>query len=677
MSLTKVTDDLVMQSNGETARSNSPIYIWQQRPSLWGGDVAGTPTENAARLQAQVDALAADGGGTLRLVEDVIQIDRPLVLPNKVSVIGPGSGRCLLQNTFSDTSLAYLQAPVFSLGNWSTATIGTGSGSTGGFYGNSNSKAVNAVGKGDLAATLTTAGDAAGYAVDDLAVFFSSNYYVDGSANKVPYYMAIRRITRISGAVLYVDEPFMDGFSGSAYNLRTGSLLGEPTVVGATGARLSVWGDAELAGFSVDTVGSWSGGSSALYKGQMSDIEVLRSRRVGYGNTYQYCVLDGVSGRFMDKAFELSLNSENTVVKNFNVSYDAANRALYWPANNPTGAISMQENDLYMTYRDGRIDMTGFAIGNPVLNINNAEYGAYDNLTIINGGAGTVGNVIDIGVTSSDAGNKREATNGYVNIQWSGVCQRYVQIRATVANPTGTTGNIIDGVYRGLPSANAVAISGATALNTIAPTAYFEQGTLNISSGVVNQELIGPYIGGGVSTGADYTTFLTNNVRAIRTTASTPRRGGTNTLSAQTTHTGTTTKTNILTGAIGTSTLRRQDVVDFNIRVNVTGTAGIKTITVDLVDSTTPTTYTPVSFSVPALTTGIITLSGRIMVTTPALIFTEAQTNVSAVTVTTSSIATDLSAKNLTFGVTATLANAADSVVFGAAILQLTNPVQI
>jgi hypothetical protein len=277
-------DTLVMQSNGQTARSNSPLYIWRKLPSLVGGGTAGTATENALRLQAQIDALSAAGGGILKLVEDVIQIDRPIIIPEKVSVIRPGANRCLLQNTYS---YSFRQSSVIMPGNFHPAFTGTGSGATGGLWGDANSKALAAFTAGSFGVTLSVAPSAGDFLAGDTVIVFDPvNYYVSGG-NKISYYMALRRVTSVAGSIVYLDEALRDAVAaGAIYNLRTGTLLGPNILAASTDTRrkLFAWGDGQIAGFSADTVGYWIS-DSAVYKGEFSDIEIERSRAIHYGNT--------------------------------------------------------------------------------------------------------------------------------------------------------------------------------------------------------------------------------------------------------------------------------------------------------------------------------------------------------------------------------------------------------
>jgi hypothetical protein len=669
---TTTGDGLIGQSNGNTVRQNSPLTIWRRLPSLVGGGVAGTPAQNAARLQTQINTLSAAGGGILQLVEDQIDLDQPLVVPNKVSIIGPGTGRCLLRNTYADTYAAadYRQSPVIQTGNFSTGTVGTGSGATGGIWGDSNSKALNAVASGDMAATLTTAGDASGYAVGDIVIFCSTSYYLDSVPAKLANYMALRRITRISGGLLYVDRPFTEAFTGFAYNLRTGTLLGTPTTVTGTGLPLYVWGDAEIGGFDVDTVWHWKAADAACYDGSFSDIFVQRSRTIAYGNAHQFCTFDNVGGRFMQVFSELAQNSENCVVRNFTAAHDPLAQAA---AGVPSffAFITAAENTLDMTFENGSVNCTGFTGTNPIIRQNNAERLTVRDVNLRCDTAAFAGTVLDIGNLTTTSG-RREAKDAQYRVNWSGYNRRYLRI--INAN---TVGNVIDGEYRGTPVFEAFSIDSATGRNRIEPTCFMEQSYGSFINGAANQVVNGCYVGGGMIalTTNTFTTLLTNDVRNISTANTQARRGGTTSLAQP--YTVTTSEADALAATIGTATLQKQDAITFSCNVALTGVAGSKTIKFKITDTTTPTTYTILQFVIPAATTGTVTITGTINVTAASAIYAQATCSDGTTVITNTPITTDLSAKAITLSISAIKANAGDGATIPAARIALTNPVQL
>lgn len=665
-------DALVGQSNGKTARENSPIYIWRKLPSLIGGGTAGTPTENALRLQAQLDTLAAQGGGILQLVEEAVDIDRPLVPAAKVSIIGPGMGRALLRNTYSSTFAGcdFRQSPVIRTGNIAIGYTGTAGSAATDLWVNANSKPLNAVAFGDMAATLTTAGDASGYAVGDYVIFFSSVFYLNAGL-QLAEYMTIRKITKISGAILYVDNPFNSAFTGYAYNMRTGTVLGAPTTATGVGSPLYAYAEAEIAGFDVDTIWHWKGGDASTYSASFADINVRRSRTIAYGNMHFYSTFDNVGGRFTQSFSELAQNSEMCVVRNFNADYDAAEGTATGTPGFFAG-ITQGENVVNNTFENGFVNCgAGFGISNPVIKANNAE-GVVVNRVNFVGTTAFAANVLDIGNNLTAIG-RREAIKGNYNISWSGGCRRYLSL-----SNVNTAGNVIAGNFRGTPTVQGAVVASVQGLNVIQPTTFMEQGSLGFNSTTANLSCNGPYIGGGVAalTTTDYSFLVANDIRNIRTANTVARRPGTT--SRASAYTVTTTEADVLATAIGTATIQRQDEITFSVNVDITGNTGTKTIRFKITDTTTPTIYTIVECVIPAAASGQVTVKGKVNVTSPSAIYAdEATCSVSTATITNAAITADLSAKAITLSVTAIKAAAGDTVVVRAARVALANPVQI
>jgi hypothetical protein len=501
--------DFIARAAAKGAQSAVSPMIWRQRPSLVAGRSQGTPAANAARLQAQIDALAAVGGGTLRLVEDVIQIDSTLRLPRGVSVVGPGKNRCLIQNVRTATASTYGDS-LFMAGNFNPA-------STTNLFGHPLSRAINAVTSGDGGVTLTIAGNASGFAAgDSVVVFDSARFYLDGGGNKISWYMAVRRVVSVSGAVVYLDEPLRDTVAtGAIYNLRTGTIPGRDPNGTGSATPLFVWGDAEIGGFSAETR-RYLVADGCAYKGLFADIEMRTARSLWYAETCQHSVWDGVGGRFWTSGGELMLNSEMTEVRNFRASFDAA--AALANGGAFTTAISCQENGMDVTYRNGSIDVTGASGGN-VVEVLNFLRARLNNVELRHAGATFTGTPLALGNGAAAAAGRRDTTDGRFDIRWSGPCARYLWIQSAA-----TVGNVVTGDFRGTPTNEAFLINGPTARNAIAPTARFEQGQGKFGTGTTNQEVVGCYVGGGMAalTGTDFSTRA-NTVRDIRTASSVTR----------------------------------------------------------------------------------------------------------------------------------------------------------
>lgn len=677
MALTKATFSMI--EDGQY----SPNFIWRQRPSLWGGDVAGTPTQNALRLQAQIDALAAEGGGTLRMVEAAIEIDRPLVVPERVSIIGPGAGLCVLTNNYAPYDSG--QTAIFLTGNFA---LGYAKEWYPGGTKASEAKAFNASLSGDTAVTLTTSGDAAGFAVGDTVYVFSALAYVPAPpADPQPYYATLRKVRAISGGIVYFDDClYSETAGGYLVNLRTTTAPGPPILAGGPTTTLFAWGDGEISGLSVSTLGNWGGVSSAAYRASFNDIDVLASRRIWYNNFMVNCQYNNVSGEFFVKAGEMSMNSENVVVSNATASF---NQGLFVQAlgalTEVTGTGTIAANVF-----DAAAPTVGtWTVPTRLYTADGTYYGTIVSLVSGSGGAGTynLSGGTNVGTPTTFLGVKTPA--GGISTQENSL---YITFRAIVLNmtglPSGTvlsalnaqnvrfdnvkafhggasftgavlsfgndiidagrrdstdnfanvswsgpcgihaqiTGsgsarNRITGTFSGTPVTSAIRIADTTNKNFILPGATFLAGNCIFVSGVANQEVSDVYISGGME---GFTNSLAYPTMLANTVANvrTAKTSGRQAANKQilAAVSATTVDTAIVSSDIGTGTLQRGDQIEFDIRCNCTGTNAPKRLNFKLVNVTDSTTTTMASAAIPAISPGIYKFTGRIDVTNTALL---------------------------------------------------------
>jgi len=675
-------DALIEQSNGETVRSNSPVYIWRQRPSLVGDAVAGTPTQNAARLQAQINALSAAGGGTLRMVEAAVEIDRALKIPYGVSIIGPGSGRCVITNNYAPYDSG--QTAIFQTGNFQPSYAQV-------YYSlpySSEAKAFNASLSGDTAVTLTTSGDAAGFAVGDMVYVFSAAFYTTSGGDKQPYYATLRKITAISGGVIYLDDClYSETAGGYLVNLRTTTAPGPPALAGGPDVTLFAWGDGEISGLSVSTLGNWGGVTSAAYRASFNDIDVLASRRIWYNNLMVNVQYNNVRGAFFVKAGEMSMNSENVVVSNATASY---NQGLFVQALSAltevsgTGTISSNVFTANAPTPPGT-----WTVPTRLYTADGTYYGTIVSNGTGSGGAGTYNLTggTNVGTPTTFLGVKTPA--GGISTQENSL---YITFRDIVLNmtglPSGTvlsalnaqnvrfdnvkafhggasfTGavlsfgndivtanrrdstdnfanvswsgpcgihaqisgsgsarNRIAGTFSGTPITSAIRIADTTNKNFILPGSTFLAGECVFVSGVANQEVSDVYIDGGMdgfTNSLAYPTMLANTVSNVRTAKTSGRQAANKQILLAVS--ATTTDTAIVSSDIGTGTLQRGDQIEFDIRCNATGTNAPKRLNFKLVNVTDGTTTTMASAVIAAASPGIYKFTGRIDVTNTALL---------------------------------------------------------
>jgi hypothetical protein len=675
-------DALIGQSNGQTIRSNSPVYIWRQRPSLVGDAVAGTPTQNALRLQSQIDALKAEGGGTLRMVEAAIEIDRPLVVPERVSVIGPGSGRCVLTNNYP---YHFGQTAIFLTGNFALGYAkewypgGTKAG---------EAKAFNASLSGDTAVTLTTSGDAAGFAVGDTVYVFSALAYTPIGGDPQPHYATLRKVTAVSGGVVYFDDClYSETAGGYLVNLRTTTAPGPQILAGGPNATMFAWGDGEISGLSVSTLGNWGSVSSAAYRASFNDIDVLASRRIWYNNLMVNVQYNNVRGAFFVKAGELSMNSENVVVSNATASF---NQKLFVEALNAGLATVSGTGTIAANVFSADVPTSG-AWGPPtrLFTADGTYYGAIVSNGTGSGGMGTYNltggtdiatTTTFLGVSSPAGGISTQENSIYVTfrdivlnmtgvpsglVMWGINAQnvRFDNIRAFhggasftgtvlgLGNDTidagrrdstdnfanvswngpcgihvqitgsGSARNRITGTFSGTPINSAIRIADTTNKNFILPGSTFLAGKCIFVSGVANQDVSDVYIDGGMdgfTNSLTYPTMLANTVSNVRTAKTSGRQAANKQILLAVTATN--VDTAIVSSDIGTGTLQRGDQIEFDIRCNCGGTNGAKRLNFKLVNVTDGTTSTLASAVIPAASPGIYKFTGRIDVTNTALL---------------------------------------------------------
>lgn len=660
--------------NGNTVQNgldNLAPTIWRKRPSLEALQSQGTPQENADRINAVAAQLASEGGGTITLVEDEILIDRPIILPPKVSIIGSGKEKTLIRNVHETYSA--VNSSIFFPGSLHPSW-------TSNFYGNAGSKPINAAQSGDTGIVLSVSADTAHFEVGDYVIPLSAAFYLSGG-HKIAEYMTIRRVIAISGSIVYLDEPLSDALpvGGFLHNLTRTNVTGDPHEDGGTAQRLFAWSDAEIAGFSAETIGNWMAPASGAYKVKVNDIDV-RSRRIWYVNSFVHSTMDGVGGGFLIKAGEAALNCDHLTVRNGTAAYDAelnvqsiaAGASI--PVGTPTGGFSAQENSVNVTWQNLDIDLTGLTGGSAV-NANNTRDMRVDNVRMRNGSPAYGGIALLIGSQGTAAGRRNAVGTKISNLEWDGPCALYAQLFNG-----GTDRTEIDIRARGLLSGtNAVLITDVLGRTKFSEKSSFENGRLAFSGGTKNAEIIGCYIGDGVAalTGGNFSSLEVNDVRAIRTSKSAVRRGGTTTSAVQIDHTGTTDTTDVYVKSIGTAVLKPQDEFEWEMRLNITGTAGAKNIYARLRNDTSGQNYSLGAWSLGAGVSGVVSLNCRAIARALNLIVcTGITSSLAGITTTPGAATADLSNVPLSLVLSAQLGNASDSIAFTVAKTTLSNPVQ-
>jgi hypothetical protein len=263
-----------------------------------------------------------------------------------------------------------------------------------------------------------------GFSVGDI-VAFVDHRFTALQKFRIPYYVAIRRVTALGDGQLEVDRPFGDDFVGFAHNITTTDIPAEPVLDSEPRRRLSVWSDASFGNLTVDTQGYWIADSATMGV-RFHDIEVRRARALHYGNTFQNSVFERVSGEFSIKSAELSHNCEDLLITDWEGRYRPA------PSLDTSDIVSIQESSIGVTIQRGKLDVTGIRKG-PVLRVMNGT-GTYRDLDCTSTDGQFGGIVVALGDVFGQP-NRRVSDGVTVErVNWSGDCMRFVNVSGTIRN---------------------------------------------------------------------------------------------------------------------------------------------------------------------------------------------------------------------------------------------------
>jgi hypothetical protein len=274
------------------------------------------------------------------------------------------------------------------------------------------------------------------------------------------------------------------------------------------------------------------------------------------------------------------------------------------------------------------------------------------------------------------ASGRRDSTDNFANVSWNGPCGIYAQITGS-----GSARNRISGTFSGTPSTSAIRIADTTNKNFILPGTTFLAGECLLETGVANQEISDVYINGGMEAFGNSLTYpimLANTVSNVRTSKTSSRQAANKQILLAVS--ATTTDTAIVSSDIGTGTLQRGDVIEFDVRCNATGTNAPKRLNFKLVNVTDSTTTTMASATIAAASPGIYKFTGRIDVTNTALLVPVNVTVQGAAVVTPGEAAytaTDLATKQVRFEITVSNDSPSDANSITVARIALTNSRQV
>lgn len=166
---------------------------------------------------------------------------------------------------------------------------------------------------GERTVTFSNPTDASRYSVGD-TVILRDNTSILPSAVTPSAYMRFNIVKSKSGSTLTLKHPHDKSFSSVSLS-RTDNETNFYPLPGIPQQKCYVAVNSGIRGFKIDTAGFWTGATAAL-ECFAEDIEIISSRVLVYGNSYQRCDFNKISGNFQRILFEIASNSFMTTVRN-------------------------------------------------------------------------------------------------------------------------------------------------------------------------------------------------------------------------------------------------------------------------------------------------------------------------------------------------------------------------
>lgn len=166
---------------------------------------------------------------------------------------------------------------------------------------------------GERTVTLTNPADAERYSVGDTVILRDTASIVP-TAVTPSVYMRFNIVKSKSGSVLTLKHPHDTSFSAVSLSRTDGETNFYP-LPGIPQQKCYVAVKSGIKGLRIDTAGFWTGATAAL-ECFAEDIEIISSRVLVYGNSYQRCDFNRISGNFQRILYEIASNSFMTTIRN-------------------------------------------------------------------------------------------------------------------------------------------------------------------------------------------------------------------------------------------------------------------------------------------------------------------------------------------------------------------------
>ena len=609
------------------------------------------PTATAAAMNAALLALSQSTGSSKELLfldtSDFYFQDTPMVMRNGVSLACHKGKPARIKNT--RTTYDYFHSACILPGNFHPD-----------FTEDLVYLPLNLTSAGSLNVTFTNPGDATGFAPGDSVVVASDAYFLTGGF-KCPKYMFLNEILRVSGATVTLRFPIDKSFAGGMVKL-------DGTQPGRNGVPLFFWKDGSIRNLSFSTAGRFHGDTATLAC-LFEDVSV-QARSYIYGNTFQHTRWVRPRG-IVGSGNEHSLCSLNSTVEDYEFSFDPQSAA---PAN--SAFFGFQENTRGFKYRKGSVDFSGYTSSTAFANFINSEGCGLDEFTITTG-AGWTGSDFAFNNVSAEGrisckGNF--ATRGNFN----GVSRfRNLDFSGDSVAETVASNKVEQVTFNGVVISECLRYTNVVDRNTVR-LCEFPSGKPLINSASTSLALLECGIADGFSTQADPDIYTKHDIRRNRTAGYQKRLSGSRFLLNQLSQSGT-VPLNLLDGDMGTA-LTARDTLEFDIRGSISGTAGVKSIVLQIYNSTDGVVIPLLRKDFAAATTGSFVVHGSLYIAQLALMVSEMDVFTSAGSVREmlqGASVVSITGKSVSLQIIAVCATAGDGMTFQKFKSDLTNPMLI
>jgi hypothetical protein len=268
---------------------------------------AGDANHNRVTIQAVVDRCRDAGGGVVELPPGVYHIDAPILVWSNVTVRGHGPDT-VVRNEYQTGSGQYLTSCCFLQGSYHPRNCATWQ------------RDSIATPSGEEITTVTRTTTTLAIAVGDLVMVHDVH---DAEGTREKY---LRRVVAVNGNDVTVHRPLsrFTGTSSSYFitkgeggSIRFNPPAGEYVTPTYFAERCAV------ENLAVYSTGAWQARHACL-DSVVRDITVLRSNALIYGNAFEGCLIENISGKYGSRVIEIAEGGANNLCRNIVAEQDGS-----------------------------------------------------------------------------------------------------------------------------------------------------------------------------------------------------------------------------------------------------------------------------------------------------------------------------------------------------------------